>query len=115
MDLDVVLQADVTVSGGIQLALSLSGGIMDVKSSIKLQHNTLKSTKNGQSFADDIFKCVLFYQNCCIPIHMSLTFVPNGPMNDMQVSLGSAWNTDMGSVLANGRTGGKVLSEQMLA
>ena len=46
---------------------------------------------------------------------MSLTFFPNSPMNDMQVSLGSAWNTDMGSVLAYGRTGGKVLSEQMLA
>ena len=43
--------------------------------------NTLKPRQNGRHFADDIFKGIFLNENVLIPIKVSLTFVPKGPIN----------------------------------
>ena len=39
--------------------------------------------ENGRNLADDIFKCILLNENCCIFIEISLKFVPKGPINNI--------------------------------
>ena len=41
--------------------------------------------ENGRHFADDIFKCILLNENCCIFIQVSLKFVPKGPNENNSV------------------------------
>ena len=45
--------------------------------------NTLTPWRNGRHFADDIFKCNFLDENVWIPIKISLTFVPQGPINNI--------------------------------
>ena len=40
--------------------------------------NMLRQRQNGQSFIDDIFKCISLNENILILINMSLKFVPKG-------------------------------------
>ena len=45
--------------------------------------NTLRPRRNGQHFADDIFKCIFFNENVLISIKISLKFVPKGPISNI--------------------------------
>ena len=38
---------------------------------------------NERYFADDIFKFIFLYENCCIFIEIELQFVTNGSINDI--------------------------------
>ena len=42
--------------------------------------NTSRPRRNGQHFADDIFKYIFFNENAWISIRISLKFVPKGPI-----------------------------------
>ena len=44
---------------------------------------TLGPRHNGRHFSDDIVKCIFLNENIWIPIKISLTFVPRGPMNNI--------------------------------
>ena len=45
--------------------------------------NTLRPSRNGRHFSDDIFKRILFNENVWISIKISLKFVPKGPINNI--------------------------------
>ena len=45
--------------------------------------NTLRSRQNGRHFVDDILKCIFVNENVWIPIEISLTFVPKGPIDNI--------------------------------
>ena len=67
--------------------------------------NTLKPWQNGRRFADDMFKCIFLNENVWIPIEMSLTFVPKGPINNIPALI---------QIMAWRRPGDKPLSEAMM-
>ena len=67
--------------------------------------NTLKPRQNGRHFADDIFKRIFLNENVCIPIKISLKFVPKGPVNNIPALV---------QIMAWRRLGGKPLSETMM-
>ena len=67
--------------------------------------NTLRPTRNGRHFADDIFKCIFLYENVWIPIKISLKFVPKGPINNIPALV---------QIMAWRRPGDKPLSEPMM-
>ena len=46
------------------------------------QINTLTPRQNGRHSADNIFKCIFLYENCCILITISLNFVARGPVDN---------------------------------
>ena len=46
---------------------------------------TLRSRQNCPCFAEDIFKFLVLYENCCTLIWISLKFVPNGPIDNTSV------------------------------
>ena len=48
--------------------------------SLETRVNTLRPRRNGQHFADDIFKRNFFNENVWISIKISLKFVPKGPV-----------------------------------
>ena len=54
-----------------------------IYASIGLCVNTLRPRQNGRHFADDMFKCIFLNENVWIPIEISLTFVPKGPINNI--------------------------------
>ena len=43
----------------------------------------MRLRQNGRNFADDIFKCIFFNENCFILIEISLKFVAKGPINNI--------------------------------
>ena len=45
--------------------------------------NTLRPTKNGRHFADNILKGIFLNENVWIPIDISLKFVPKGPIDNI--------------------------------
>ena len=57
----------------------------------KFMINTLMPRQNGRHFADDIFKCIFLNENIWIPIEISLTCVPKGPINN--TSDAPCWTT----------------------
>ena len=65
--------------------------------------NTLRPRQNGRHFTDDIFKCILLYENAWIPI--SLKFVPKGPINNIPALV---------EIMAWRRPGDKPLSGPMM-
>ena len=67
--------------------------------------NTLRPRENGRHFADDIFKCIFVNENLCIPIKISLKFVPKGPINNIPALV---------QIMAWRRPGDKPLSEPMM-
>ena len=67
--------------------------------------NTLRPRQNGRHFADDIFKCIFLNENVCIPIKISMNFVPKGPINNI---------TALVQIMAWRRPGDKPLSEPMM-
>ena len=44
--------------------------------------NTLPTRQNGRLFADDSLELIFLYQNCCILLQISLTFVPKGSIDN---------------------------------
>ena len=67
--------------------------------------NTLRSRQDGRHFADDIFMCNFFNENCCILIKFSLKYVRKGPIDiDPTLVQIMAWR----------RSGDKPLSEPMM-
>ena len=67
--------------------------------------NTLGPRQNGRHFPDDIFKWIFLNENVWISIHISLKFVPRGPINNMSTLV---------QVMAWRRLGDKPLSEPMM-
>ena len=48
----------------------------------RLALNALRMKQNGINFADNIFKLIFLYENCCILIQILLKFVSNYPVNN---------------------------------
>ena len=67
--------------------------------------NTLRPWQDGRHFADDIFTCIFFNENCCILIKFSLKYVNKGPIDN---------NTALVQIMAWRRSGDKPLSETMM-
>ena len=67
--------------------------------------NTLRLRRNGQHFADDIFRRIFFNENVWISIKISLKCVPKGPVNNI---------TALVQILAWRLPGYKPLSEPMV-
>ena len=70
-----------------------------------LSVNTLRPRQNGRRFPDGIFKCIFLNENVWISIKVSLTFVPNGPINNIPALV---------QIMAWRRSGDKPLSEPMM-
>ena len=55
--------------------------------------DTLRPRQDGRHFADDIFTCIFFNENCCILIKFSLKYVRKGPIDNnralVQIWLGA--------------------------
>ena len=67
--------------------------------------NILRPRQNGRRFADDIFKCIFLNENVWMPIKISMTFVPKGPINNIPALV---------QIMAWRRPGDKPLSEPMI-
>ena len=67
--------------------------------------NTLRPRQNGRHFADGIFKCIFVNENVWIPIKISLTFVPQVPINNIPALV---------QIMAWHRPGDKPLSGPMM-
>ena len=70
-----------------------------------LRINTLRPRQNDRHFADDIFKCIFLNENTSISINISLKFVPEGLINNIQALV---------QIMAWLRLGDKPLSEPMM-
>ena len=67
--------------------------------------NTLRPGQNGRRYPDDIFKCIFLNENICIPINISLKFVPKGQIKNIP---------SLVQIMAWRRPGDKPLFEPML-
>ena len=67
--------------------------------------NTLRPRQNRRHFADDIFQCIFLNENVCIPIKISLKFVPKGPINNIPALV---------QIMAWRRPAAKPLSKSMM-
>ena len=67
--------------------------------------NTLRPRQDGRHFADDIFTCIFFNENCCILIKFSLKYVRRGPIDN---------NPALVQIMAWRRSGDKPLSEPIV-
>ena len=67
--------------------------------------NTLGPRQDGSHFADDIFTCIFFIENCCILIKFSLKYVRRGPIDN---------NPALVQIVAWRRSGDKPLSEPIV-
>ena len=70
-------------------------------------HQSINSSPLGQNrchLADDIYRCIFVNENFFILIKISLKFVPEGPINNIQALV---------QVMAWRRIGDKPLSEPM--
>ena len=67
--------------------------------------NTLRQWQNGRHFPHDIFKWIFLNENVWISIHISLKFVPRGPITNIPTLV---------QVMAWRRPGDKPLSEPMM-
>ena len=71
----------------------------------QLYINTLRPKQDGRHFADAIFTCNFFNENCCILITFSLKYFRNGPIDN---------NPALVQIMAWRRSGDKPLSEPMM-
>ena len=67
--------------------------------------NTLRPRQDGRHFADDIFTCIFFNENCYILIKFSLKFLRKGPIDN---------NPALVQIMAWHRSGDKPLSKPMM-
>ena len=65
----------------------------------------MRPRQNDHHFADDIFKCTFLYETIWISIKISLTTVPNGPINNIPTLV---------QIMAWRRSGDKPLSEPVM-
>ena len=70
-----------------------------------MSFNTLRPRQDGRHFADAIFTCNFFNENCCILINFSLKYVRKGPIDN---------NAALVQIMAWRRSGDKPLSETMM-
>ena len=66
---------------------------------------TLRPIQDRRHFADDIFTCIFFNENCCILIKFSLKYVCKDPIDD---------NRALVQIMDWRRSGDKPLSEPMM-
>ena len=67
--------------------------------------NSLRPRQNRRHLADDIFKCIFFYENVWISIKLSLKYVPKGPIDNIPALV---------QIMAWRRPGDKPLSDPMM-
>ena len=67
--------------------------------------NTLRPRQNGRHFADDMLNAIFLNENVCIPIKISLKFVPKGPIDNIP---------SLVQIMAWRRPGDRPLSEPMM-
>ena len=67
--------------------------------------NTLRPREDGRHFADAIFMCIFFNENCCILIKFSLKYVRKVPIDN---------NPELVQIMAWHQPGDKPLSEPMM-
>ena len=67
--------------------------------------NTLRPRQDGRHFADAIFTCIFFNENCCILIKFSLKYVRKGPIDN---------NPALVQIMAWCPSGDKPLSKPMM-
>ena len=67
--------------------------------------NTWRPRQDGRHFADDIFTCIFFNENCCILIKFSLKYVCKGQIIN---------NPALVQIMAWRRSGDNPLSEPMI-
>ena len=67
--------------------------------------NTLRPRQDGRHFADDIFMCNFFNENCCILIKFSRKYFRKGPIDN---------NRALVQIMAWRRSGDKPLSEPIM-
>ena len=67
--------------------------------------NALRPRQDGRHFADDIFTCIFFNENCRISIKFSLKYVRKGPIDI---------NPALVQIMAWRRSGDKPLPEPMM-
>ena len=67
--------------------------------------NTLRPRQDRHHFADDIFTCIFFNENCCILIKFSLKYVRKGPIDN---------NSVLVQIMTWRQSGDKPLSEPMM-
>ena len=72
---------------------------------LKLLKSAIRPRQDGRHFADDIFTCIFFNENCCTLMKLSLKYVRKGPINN---------NPAMVQIMAWRRSGAKPLSEPMM-
>ena len=68
--------------------------------------NSLRLRQNGRHFTDDVFKCIFLNENVWILLKIPLKFVSKGPINNIPALV---------QIMACRRSGGKPLSEPMMA
>ena len=71
----------------------------------EFRFNTLRPRPDGRHFADDMFMCNFFNENCCILMKFSLQYVRKGPIDK---------NPALVQIMAWRRSGDKPLSEPMM-
>ena len=87
------------------LAVNLVNGEVYISGWHAVLVNTLRPRQNDRHFPDDIFKWIFLNDNVGISIHISLKFVPMGPINNIPTLV---------QVMAWRRPGDKPLSEPMM-
>ena len=88
---------------GHELVITPQGFRWDLVTHLHL--NTLRPRQDERHFADDIFTCIFFNENCCILIEFSLKYVRKGPIDN---------NPALVQIMAWRRPGDKPLSEPMM-
>ena len=73
---------------------------------MRFPFNIMRHRQDGRHFQGDIFKWIFFNENCCVLIHISLKYVPKGPIDN---------NLALVQIMAWCQTGDKPLSEPMMA
>ena len=66
---------------------------------------TLRPRQDGRHFADDIFTCIFFNENCCSLMKFSVKYVRKGPIDN---------NPALVQIMAWRRSGDKPLSEPIM-
>ena len=94
------------INNYIYICLCWSPGSLSCRNAEqRLDFNTLRPRKSGRHFADNIFKCISLNDKVWIPIKISLTFVPKGPINNTAALV---------KIMAWRQPDGKPLSQPMM-
>ena len=62
-----------------------TGTSIDSNECKRLESSTVRPRQNGRHFADDIFKCIFWYEKCIILIIIPLKFIPNDSIKNIPV------------------------------